>query len=128
MKKRLFLLGGLCAAISTATADELHAFKRIQLNDQFWCEGANFGDLNKDGINDLVSGPWWYEGPDFKKRHEDLAERSNIVAVASSNDSNGGGQGKGKSEPSNQPKHEEKLEGRGKFPRSYKSIDKKNRG
>src|SRR3954466_13241083 len=70
MKKRLFLLGGLCAAISTATADELHAFKRIQLNDQFWCEGASFGDLNKDGVNDLVSGPWWYEGPDFKKRHE----------------------------------------------------------
>ena len=42
----------------------------IQLSDQFWSEGANFGDLNNDGVNDIVSGPWWWEGPDFKKRHE----------------------------------------------------------
>lgn len=51
-------------------AEELHTFRRIQLSDQFWSEGANFGDLNNDGKNDLISGPWWYEGPDFKKRHE----------------------------------------------------------
>ena len=53
-----------------ATAQELHTFKRIQLSDQFWSEGANFGDLNNDGENDIISGPWWWEGPDFKKRHE----------------------------------------------------------
>lgn len=52
------------------SAKELHSFKRIQLSDQFWSEGANFGDLNNDGTNDLISGPWWYEGPDFSKRHE----------------------------------------------------------
>src|SRR6478609_4332073 len=45
-------------------------FKKIQLHDQFWSEGATFGDLNNDGINDIVAGPWWWEGPDFKKRHE----------------------------------------------------------
>src|SRR5262245_38818968 len=59
----------LCSAFFAA-GEELHSFKRLQLNDQFWCEGANFGDLNNDGVNDLISGPWWYEGPDFKKRHE----------------------------------------------------------
>jgi hypothetical protein len=48
----------------------LHTFQRIQLNDQFWCEGANFADLNNDGKNDIISGPWWWEGPDFKKKHE----------------------------------------------------------
>jgi FG-GAP-like repeat len=53
-----------------ASAAELHTFKRIQLHDQFWSEGANFGDLNRDGINDVIAGPWWWEGPDFKKRHE----------------------------------------------------------
>lgn len=53
-----------------ATAEDLHTFKRIQLSDQFWSEGANFGDLNNDGQNDLVSGPWWWEGPDFKRKHE----------------------------------------------------------
>lgn len=56
--------------ILAASAGELHTFKRIQLSDQFWCEGANFGDLNRDGHNDLVAGPWWWEGPDFTKRRE----------------------------------------------------------
>src|SRR5438477_199152 len=36
----------------------------------FYCEGATFADLNNDGIPDAISGPYWYEGPDFKKRHE----------------------------------------------------------
>lgn len=74
MNTQLRRLALVLAAISGgslfATAEEIRTFKRIQLNDQFWCEGANFGDLNKDGVNDLISGPWWYEGPDFKKRHE----------------------------------------------------------
>ena len=48
----------------------MHTFTRIQLHDQFWSEGASFGDLNRDGINDIVAGPWWWEGPDFKTRHE----------------------------------------------------------
>src|SRR6266404_5125012 len=48
----------------------LHSFKKIQLSDQFWSEGANFGDFNHDGKMDIASGPFWYEGPDFKKRHE----------------------------------------------------------
>jgi hypothetical protein len=51
-------------------AEELHTFTRLQLSDQFWSEGATFGDLNNDKVNDIVSGPWWWEGPDFKKRHE----------------------------------------------------------
>jgi hypothetical protein len=58
------LAGGL------APNEELRVFTRIQLSDQFWSEGATFGDLNNDGINDIVSGPWWWEGPDFKVRHE----------------------------------------------------------
>lgn len=65
-----FAMAAAFGDITAAQAEELHTFKRIQLSDQFWCEGANFGDLNKDGVNDLVSGPWWWEGPDFKKRHE----------------------------------------------------------
>jgi hypothetical protein len=63
-------------AASLARAEEIHTFKRIQLSDQFWCEGANFGDLNNDGVNDIISGPWWWEGPDYQKRHEIYAPKT----------------------------------------------------
>ena len=34
---------GLTAALSLSAADfTLHTFKRLQLSDQFWCEGASF--------------------------------------------------------------------------------------
>ncbi|MBI2927410.1 MAG: VCBS repeat-containing protein [Verrucomicrobia bacterium] len=69
MTKHFLMAASLASAIA-GFAEELHTFKRIQLSDQFWCEGANFGDLNRDGVNDLIPGPWWWEGPDFQKRHE----------------------------------------------------------
>jgi hypothetical protein len=49
------------------------AWKKQKLNDAFLCEGASFGDFDKDGHADVVSGPYWYAGPDFTKRHA-LAE------------------------------------------------------
>src|SRR4051812_21489747 len=49
-----FFLAGFLASVIAAQAGDLHTFKRIQLSDQFWSEGANFGDLNKDGTNDLI--------------------------------------------------------------------------
>ncbi|MEA2711951.1 MAG: hypothetical protein QOF78_4552 [Phycisphaerales bacterium] len=36
----------------------------------FYGEGANFGDFNKDGKLDVVSGPYIYDGPDFTVKHE----------------------------------------------------------
>ncbi len=67
----LFLATGLGAIISSSGEDYLlHSFKKTQLTDKFWSEGATFGDLNRDGKPDIVSGPYWYEGPDFTKRHE----------------------------------------------------------
>lgn len=69
MLKPMILTVSLAVAVSVA-AEELHVFQRLQLSDQFWSEGANFGDLNRDGVNDVISGPWWYAGPDFQKRHE----------------------------------------------------------
>src|SRR5437660_1758363 len=53
-----------------ANAYTIHSFKKIQLTPYFWSEGANYGDFNHDGKMDVVSGPYWWEGPDFKKRHE----------------------------------------------------------
>lgn len=62
------LLAGVCAV--SARDYSLHSFKKTQLTDKFWCEGATFGDLNRDGKPDIISGPYWYEGPDFTNRHE----------------------------------------------------------
>src|SRR5258708_31509242 len=44
-------------------------FTKIQLTDQFWAEGATYGDFNHDGKMDVAYGPYWWEGPDFKVRH-----------------------------------------------------------
>src|SRR5436190_7393838 len=65
-------LAALLSASLVVSAKDyvLHSFKQIQLSDKFWCEGANFGDFNHDAKMDIVSGPYWYEGPEFKKRHE----------------------------------------------------------
>jgi hypothetical protein len=59
----------LFSFLATSWAETAPDFKKIQLSDQFWAEGANFGDFNKDGKMDVVSGPYWWEGPDFIKRH-----------------------------------------------------------
>jgi hypothetical protein len=45
-------------------------WKKITMSHEFVSEGANFGDFNHDGVQDVVAGPYWYEGPDFTKRHE----------------------------------------------------------
>src|SRR5438093_395260 len=57
-------------AAAKAADHVLHSFKKTQLSDKFWCEGASFGDFNHDGKPDIVSGPYWWEGPGYQKRHE----------------------------------------------------------
>ena len=44
-------------------------WQKQQLTEHFWAEGACAADVNKDGKVDILSGPFWYEGPDFKKTH-----------------------------------------------------------
>jgi len=44
-------------------------FRKITLSKEFWSEGATVGDFNKDGKLDYAAGGFWYEGPDFQKKH-----------------------------------------------------------
>lgn len=62
----------LSASLTSSFAADylIHKFEKKHLTAEFWSEGANFGDFNKDGENDIVSGPYWWEGPKFEKRHE----------------------------------------------------------
>jgi hypothetical protein len=68
------LLSVVCAfgvAVETKPSAQSRspAFQKIQVTDKFWAEGAASGDLDRDGYNDVVAGPYWYAGPDFKKRY-----------------------------------------------------------
>ena len=69
---KIFFAACLCCLSPNAFGKnfEFHTFQKLRLTDQFWAEGANFADFNNDGKGDIVCGPFWYEGPDFKKRHE----------------------------------------------------------
>ena len=58
------------AEVAAANAAATSAYKKLTLSKEFYSEGAAFADFNKDGQLDVVSGPYWYEGPDFTKRHE----------------------------------------------------------
>jgi hypothetical protein len=70
MIKHVLALAAIVAIAPAPNLEEPRPFKRMQLTDQFWSEGANAADLNNDGVKDVFSGPYWWEGPDFTKRHE----------------------------------------------------------
>lgn len=63
-KKLIILLVALPCFISLAQ------YKKITLTEKFYSEGSAFGDLNGDGINDVVAGSFWWEGPDYKVKHQ----------------------------------------------------------
>ena len=60
-------------------AQTIPDFNKVVLSEEFFGEGAAFGDINGDGHTDVVSGPYWYSGPKFNTRHEyTLPQRFNI--------------------------------------------------
>ncbi|MDZ4698404.1 MAG: VCBS repeat-containing protein [Rhodothermales bacterium] len=65
------LLGSIAAAAVIFMRDDhvVHRFDHARLSDTFYSEGATFGDISGDGVMDLLSGPFWFEGPDFINRH-----------------------------------------------------------
>ena len=44
-------------------------FRKVLIADERY-ESAGVLDVNNDGIPDIVSGAYWYEGPDFKKAYK----------------------------------------------------------
>ena len=57
------------ALLLPANGEDAVHFQTRFLDRSFYCEGAAVGDFNKDGHKDVVSGPFWYAGPDFNDKH-----------------------------------------------------------
>jgi len=71
MRSLILAAGFVGLAYSAAMAETpVPTYKKIVLSDKFYCEGAYYADFNKDGKLDVVAGPFWFEGPDFQKKHE----------------------------------------------------------
>jgi len=51
-------------------------FRIQQLSDFFYSWGATAGDINHDGVPDVIAGPFFYLGPDYTERREFTAARS----------------------------------------------------
>jgi hypothetical protein len=62
---------GVCAAlVAREPAAPPVTFTKRTLTAGYFCDGLAVGDFNRDGKPDVVAGPYWYEGPDFTRRHE----------------------------------------------------------
>jgi hypothetical protein len=51
-------------------ADNVGNTQFRQLSDLFYSESVTAGDLNRDGYDEIVAGPFYYIGPDFKIARE----------------------------------------------------------
>ncbi len=72
---RRLIITATCAALASLGLDNPVVgedvdirFERTQLDSSFRSEGVAVGDINKDGLNDIVAGFVWYEAPDWKLR------------------------------------------------------------
>jgi hypothetical protein len=66
----LALTASLCPAAPTLRPGASVTFQKITLTDQYLCDGINAADIDRDGHVDVIAGPYWYAGPDFRKKHE----------------------------------------------------------
>jgi hypothetical protein len=52
--------------------DDFHSteFRKQRLSDFYYAWGSASGDVNHDGVEDVIAGPYYYLGPDYKRRRE----------------------------------------------------------
>lgn len=68
------LLASTLAAVlvsgwAMAEDNEMLKFEKTRIGTATY-EACSVCDVNKDGILDIISGEYWFEGPDFKKAHK----------------------------------------------------------
>lgn len=75
MLKHSLLFAAAATALASSAIAANPTFKKITLHRNFYAEGASYGDFDQDGNMDVVSGPYWFAGPDFKQRFEIYAPK-----------------------------------------------------
>ena len=60
----------VCDVNGQTPSQKTEVFDRIELTDTYYSEGIAAGDVNGDGHVDVVYGPHWYSGPNWKDRYE----------------------------------------------------------
>jgi putative membrane-bound dehydrogenase-like protein len=66
----LLIICAVAPVFSSSAQSSSADFRRLRLSETFYSEGATFGDIDADGVQDIVSGPFWYAGPEFSSAHE----------------------------------------------------------
>ena len=70
MKNQIYFTLIPSLLLTLVQAKTPHTFEKYHLDNYYWSEGACFVDLNRDGIEDAISGPYWWEGPELTTRRE----------------------------------------------------------
>jgi hypothetical protein len=61
-------------------------FVKTRLNAEFYSEGINYGDLDRDGKRDIIAGPYWYPGPGFTEKRAFRQPRATPFDVSGDSD------------------------------------------
>jgi len=56
-------------AVAAPAAPRPITFEKRTLTSEYWADGVHAADVDGDGHRDVIAGPFWYAGPDFKTRH-----------------------------------------------------------
>lgn len=67
MRPLVFPVSLLVVAISLAQGPTGKGWKKQVVSRDFLSEGLSSGDLDGDGVADLVAGAFWFKGPDFRE-------------------------------------------------------------
>ncbi|QDT09712.1 PVC-type heme-binding CxxCH protein [Planctomycetes bacterium K23_9] len=80
----VFLAFTCCGAISAQAQPATDSrFRTLVLDETFQSEGATVADIDGDGISDIVSGPFWYAGPDFDRRRSYTSQKDYSIKAYS---------------------------------------------
>jgi hypothetical protein len=74
------LISGICKLLNSegeiaaphrpAINRAVPVFRKQVLTDKYYSDGITAGDIDRDGKVDIIAGPFWYKGPDFRNKHK----------------------------------------------------------